>query len=119
LFIFIKGVLSMNIYVGNMPYTATESDLRELFEGHGEVESVRIITDKFTGKSRGLAFVEMPNDDDAQSAIDALNGSDFSGRTLKVNKALPRENRPQNRGGDRGGRGGFGGGRGNDRGGRY
>ena len=103
----------MNIYVGNMPYTATEDELRELFEGHGQVESVRIITDKFTGKSRGLAFVDMPSDDDGQAAIDALNGTDFSGRTLKVNKALPRENRPSRDGGggDRGGRsGGFGGG---------
>ena len=85
----------MNIYVGNLPYTATENDLRTMFENHGEVASVRIITDKFTQKSRGLAFIEMSNDAEAQKAIDDLNGSDYEGRSLKVNVARPREERPR------------------------
>ncbi len=90
-----KNDCIMNIYVGNLPYTATENDLRTMFENHGEVASVRIITDKFTQKSRGLAFIEMPNDTEAQKAIDDLNGSDYEGRSLKVNVARPREERPR------------------------
>lgn len=93
----------MNLYVGNLPFNASEDEIRELFAGYGEVTSVAVIKDKFTGKSRGFAFVEMP-DDDAQKAIQALNGKDFKGRGLTVNPARPREDRG---GGGGGGRGGY------------
>jgi cold-inducible RNA-binding protein len=92
----------MKIYVGNMSYDTEESDLRKAFEAHGSVDSVAIITDRDTGRSKGFGFVEMSNDTEAQAAIDAMNDKDFMGRTLKVNKARPRND---NRGG---GRGGFG-----------
>ena len=85
----------MNIYVGNLSYEVTEDDLREAFEAHGEVSSANVITDKFTGKSRGFGFVEMPKDDEARSAIEALNGFDLKGRTLNVNEARPRNDRPR------------------------
>ena len=103
----------MNIFVGNLPYAATDEDLRQAFEAHGEVSSASVIVDKFTGKSRGFGFIEMPNDDQANAAIAALNESDRHGRNIRVNEARPREERP------RGGGGGFGGGggRGGDRGG--
>jgi len=91
----------MNIYVGNLSMEATEEDLRQAFEAFGEVTSVKIITDKYTGNSRGFGFVEMPKSPEAQSAIFGLDGKDLKGRTLKVNEARPRRN-------DRGGRGGFG-----------
>jgi len=101
-----------NLYVGNLPYTTSEDDLRQAFEAHGQVSSVNIIMDRETGRSRGFAFVEMPNDEEAQAAIDALNLSDLDGRNLTVNEARPREER---RGGGGGGggprRGGGGGGR--------
>jgi RNA recognition motif-containing protein len=87
----------MNIYVGNLSYEVTEDDLREAFEAHGEVSSANVITDKFTGKSRGFGFVEMPKDDEARSAIEALNGFDLKGRTLNVNEARPRNDRPRDR----------------------
>ncbi|MBD3178493.1 MAG: RNA-binding protein [Candidatus Latescibacteria bacterium] len=80
----------MNIYVGNISYDTTEDDLREAFEAHGEVDSVSIIMDRDTGRSKGFGFVEMPNDDEAQEAMDALNEQEFMGRTLNVNKARPR-----------------------------
>ena len=91
----------MNLYVGNLPFNATEEELRELFAGYGQVTSVAVIKDKFTGKSRGFAFVEMP-DEDAQKAIQGLNNKDFKGRNMTVNPARPREERP---GGGRGGGG--------------
>lgn len=94
----------MKIYVGNMNFDTTESDLRTAFEAHGTVDSVNIITDRDTGRAKGFAFVEMSNDTEAQAAIDALNEKDLQERTLKVNKAKPRTD---NRGGG-GGRGGFG-----------
>ena len=94
----------MNIYVGNLSYKATEEDLRQAFEAFGQVESVAIIKDKFTGRSRGFGFVEMPDEADAQSAIDGLNGKEFEGRALNVNKARPRAE--GGRGGGRGSRGG-------------
>ena len=99
-----------NIFVGNLPYGATEADLRSTFEAHGEVASASIIMDKMTGRSRGFGFVEMPNADQAQAAINALNNADFNGRPLTVNEARPRTDGPRAGGGGGGGRGGFGGG---------
>jgi cold-inducible RNA-binding protein len=100
-----------NIFVGNLPYGATEADLRSTFEAHGEVASASIIMDKMTGRSRGFGFVEMPNAEQAQAAINALNNADFNGRPLTVNEARPRTDGPRAGGGGGGGRGGFGGGR--------
>lgn len=85
----------MNIYVGNLPYGVTEDDLKEAFSEHGEVESVNIITDKFSGQSKGFGFIEMPNNSEADKAIKALNESELKGRNIKVNQAKPREQRPQ------------------------
>lgn len=99
----------MNIYVGNLAHQATEEKLREAFEAFGQVESVNIIKDKFSGESRGFGFVEMPNQAEAQSAIDALNETDLMGRNINVNMARPRTER-RGGGGGRGRRGGFGGG---------
>jgi RNA recognition motif-containing protein len=99
--------MSKRIYVGNLSYQTTEGDLANLFEQIGEVESVSIITDRDTGRSKGFAFVEMGNDD-ADKAIADLNGTEFNGRALTVNEARPR----QERSGGGGGRGGYGGGRG-------
>jgi RNA recognition motif-containing protein len=104
---FIK-VMFMNIYVGNLPYSATENSLKDLFEGHGQVTTAKIVTDKFTGSSRGFGFVEMPNADEAQKAIDELNGKDFEGRKIVVNESRPREttgrdSRPPRRDGNGGG----------------
>lgn len=101
----------MNIYVGNISRTAVEQDLKEAFEAFGAVQSVAIIKDKFSGESRGFGFVEMPNKEEAEKAISSLNGKDLKGRTLTVNEARPRTDRPRTGGGG-GGRGGFGGGRG-------
>ena len=84
----------MNIYIGNLEYGVTEDELRNAFGEFGEVSSASIITDKFTGRSKGFGFVEMPNDEEASAAIDALNDSDLSGRSIKVNQARPREERP-------------------------
>ena len=92
--------MAKNVYVGNMSYDTTESRLRELFEAHGEVTSVNIITDRDTGRPRGFAFVEMATDEAAAAAIAALDGQDVDGRTLKVNEARPRQPRG---GGSRGG----------------
>jgi len=80
----------MNIYVGNLSYEATEEDLRHAFEDFGQVESVKIITDKYSGQSKGFGFVEMPDKAEAQSAIEGLNGKELRGRMLKVNEARPR-----------------------------
>ena len=101
----------MNIYVGNISRTAVEQDLQDAFTAFGEVQSVAIIKDKFSGESRGFGFVEMPNKEEAEKAIAALNGKDLKGRPLTVNEARPRTDRPRTGGGG-GGRGGFGGGRG-------
>ena len=84
----------MKIYVASIPFRTSEEDLRQAFESYGDVSSVRIIKDRETQRSRGFGFVEMDNDDDAQQAIDALNGSEFQGRELVVNEARPREERP-------------------------
>jgi RNA recognition motif-containing protein len=98
----------MNIYVGNLSYETTEEKLRQAFEGYGEVTSVNVITDKYSGESRGFAFVEMPGKDEAIAAIAGLNGNELDGRALNVNEARPRTD---GGGGGRGGRGGSGGGR--------
>ncbi|MCG8341764.1 MAG: RNA-binding protein [Chlorobiales bacterium] len=84
----------MNIYIGNLDYGVTEDDLRDAFGEFGEVSSANIISDKFTGRSKGFGFVEMPNDAEANQAIDALNDTDLNGRSIKVNQARPREERP-------------------------
>ncbi len=97
----------MNLYVGNLPYSISEADVRQAFEAYGEVTSVVLIKDKETGQPRGFGFVEMASDEEAQAAINGLNGKDFKNRNLVVNQARPREERPDRRPG--GGGGGFGG----------
>jgi len=97
------------IYVGNLPYTADEESVRELFSQHGTVDAVRLINDRETGRFRGFCFVEMP-ESDAQTAIARLNGHDMGGRQLRVNEAREREGGGGGGGGRRGG-GGYGGGR--------
>src|ERR1051326_3964747 len=104
------AIMGKNIYVGNLPYDTTGDDLVELFQTYGSVTSGQVIIDKFSGRSRGFGFVEMANDDEAQAAIDALNGSPYGGRPLTVNEARPREERGGGGGGGRGGYGGGGGG---------
>lgn len=83
----------MNIYVGNLSYSLTESELREAFANFGEVSSAKILSDRETGRSRGFGFVEMPDDTEAQAAVANLNGKDVGGRPLRVNEARPRERR--------------------------
>ena len=98
----------MNIYVGNLSFDVVESDLLQLFEEFGQVTSANIIKDKYNGRSKGFGFVEMPSDEEAQAAIDALNGKEVMNREMTVNQARPREERPRRSGGgDRrgGGRG--------------
>ena len=91
----------MDIYVGNLPYSADDQQLEELFTPHGTVSSARVIMDKSSGQSKGFGFVEMPDQDEAEAAIAANNEQDFGGRNLRVN-----ESRPKPRGGNRGGGGG-------------
>lgn len=98
--------MNTKIYVGNLPFSATESDLRDLFSQHGPVAEVAIVQDRATGQARGFGFVTMASSDGCQAAIAALNGTNFQGRSLTVNEARPREER---------GGGSFGGGRGNRR----
>ena len=93
--------MSKNIYVGNLPYSATDDTLRQTFEQHGPVQSARVITDRATGRPRGFGFVEMDNAADADKAIEALNGSEMDGRTLAVNEARPRRDDGGGRGGSR------------------
>ncbi|MCK4414857.1 MAG: RNA-binding protein [Candidatus Eisenbacteria sp.] len=93
--------MSSNLYVGNLPFDVTEEELQELFEPQGEVISAKVITDRETGRARGFGFVEMQQDEDAQKAIQSLDGQDFKGRNLKVNLAKPRENRSGGGGGGR------------------
>jgi RNA recognition motif-containing protein len=85
----------MNIYVGNLPWGIDDDLLRELFAEFGDVTSANVIMDKFSGRSKGFGFVEMPNDSDAESAIKALNEKEVKGRNLRVNQAKPREDRPR------------------------
>jgi cold-inducible RNA-binding protein len=99
-----------NIYVGNLSYRATEDELRQAFGQFGQVNSVSIISDRETGRSRGFAFVEMPNSEEAQAAIEGLNQKEVAGRRISINEARPREERPSGGGGYGGGGGGYGGG---------
>ena len=96
----------MDIYVGNLPYSVNDSQLQELFTQYGNVTSARVIIDRFTGNSKGFGFVEMPEKDEATAAINALDGNDFEGRSLRVNESQPKPR------GERRGGGGGGGGRG-------
>lgn len=100
-----------NLYVGNLPHSITEGDLRSAFAIYGTVDSVNIITDRDTGRARGFGFVEMADADAAEKAIAGLNGSDLGGRTIQVNEAKPKADKPRGNGGQRFG----GGGRRNDR----
>ncbi len=118
--------MGKKLYVGNLPFAATDQVLMDTFSQYGTVESAKIIMDRDTGRSKGFGFVEMASDAEAAEAISKLNGADYDGRTLTVNEARPMAPREGGGGrggfggggGDRGGRGGFGGGRGGDRGGR-
>jgi len=87
----------MNMYIGNLAYDVTENDLRNAFSEFGEVSSVKIITDKFSGRPKGFGFVEMPDNSEADQAIKALNGKILNGRSIKVNQAEPRGKRPRSR----------------------
>ncbi len=104
-------VVVTNIYVGNLSFTATEDEVRAAFEPFGTVSSVSVIKDRETGRSRGFAFVEMPDGAEAQAAIENLNLKEIDGRSITVNEARPRQERPGGGGGGRGGRGGGGRGR--------
>ena len=106
--------MGSKLYVGGLPYSATESQLTTLFATHGTVDSARVITDKFTGQSRGFGFVEMATAEEANAAIAALNGTQMDGRTLTVNEAKPQEPRSGGGGGGGGRFGGGGGGGGRD-----
>jgi RNA recognition motif-containing protein len=111
----------MNIFVGSLPWSIEEADLRESFEVYGAVDSVKVVTDKFTGRSKGFGFVEMSNDDEALKAIEELNGASVQGRTIVVNKSEPKpegERRSFNNNRPAGG-GGYGGGGNNRGGGNY
>jgi len=101
-----------NLYVGNLPHTATEAELREVFQPHGEIDKISIVTDRETGRARGFAFVEMTNDGEAEKAMAALNGTSLGGRPLTINEAKPKSDRPG--GGVKRFGGGGGGGRGKD-----
>ena len=96
----------MNIYVGNISWDLTEEDLKSAFEAHGQVSTVKIITDKFTGRSRGFGFVEMPEKAEAEAAISGLNGKELKGREIVVNEARPRQEGSRGGGGRRSARGG-------------
>ncbi len=100
----------MNIYVANIPFKATDGQLKELFEAYGEVTSAKIIIDKETQRSRGFGFVEMPDTASAKQAIEKLNGYSFEGKELSVNEARPKSDSPRGGGGGYGNRGGGGGG---------
>jgi RNA recognition motif-containing protein len=112
----------MNIFVGSLPWSIEEADLRESFEAYGAVDSVKVVTDKFTGRSKGFGFVEMPNDEEALKAIEELNGATVDGRTIVVNKSEPKpEGERRSFNNNRSGGGGYGGGnsRGGSGGGNY
>jgi len=101
----------MNIYVGNLSHETTEDDLRQAFEAFGQVDTANVVKDKYSGESRGFGFVEMPSKNEAQKAIDEMNGKDLQGSPINVNEARPRPDRGSGgRRGGGGGRGGFGGG---------
>jgi len=107
----------MNIYVGNLSQQMTEDQLRQAFEAFGQVESVNIVKDKFSGESRGFGFVEMPSKNEAQKAIEEMNGKELMGRAINVDEGRPKTTRPRSGGGGR--RGGFGSGRGRQGGGSF
>ena len=100
----------MNIYVGNLAHAVTEEELRQAFEVFGEVAEARLIIDKFSGKSKGFGFVEMPSKEEAEKAIEEMNGKELKERPINVNEAKPKTDRPGGGRGGRGGRGGSGGG---------
>ena len=102
--------MGSKLYVGNLSYNMTSSDLEQLFTAHGAVQSAEVISDRETGRSKGFGFVQMASDDEAQAAVAALNGQQHDGRALTVNEARPREDRPRTGGGGGGGYGGGGGG---------
>ena len=109
-------MMGKKIYVGNLSYDVNNSDLEQMFASHGTVESVQIIEDRMTGRSKGFGFVEMSSDREARAAIEALNGQEHGGRALTVNEAKPRQDRGGGGGGGGGGgRGGYGGGGGRGR----
>ncbi|MEY4616520.1 MAG: hypothetical protein RJB66_1480 [Pseudomonadota bacterium] len=105
-----EAIMGKKIYVGNLSYNVDDQSLGDLFAQFGQVDSVRVVTDRESGRSKGFAFVEMSTDAEASTAIEKLNGSEFSGRAMNVSEAKPMAPRENNRGGG-GGRGGFGGGR--------
>lgn len=105
-------MMGKKLYVGNLPFTMSGSELEQLFAAHGTVTSAQVISDRETGRSKGFGFVEMASDGEAQAAIDALNGQQHGGRALTVNEARPKENRGGGGGGGGRGFGGGGGGRG-------
>ena len=111
--------MGKKLYVGNLPYNVSSSDLEQMFAAFGAVQSAQVIEDRETGRSKGFGFVEMGSDKDAQAAITGLNGQDHGGRPLTVNEAKPREDRGGDGGGGGGGYGRGGGGGGGGRGGRY
>ncbi len=100
-----------NLYVGNLSHSTTEAELRSVFQAHGEVEKVSIVTDRETGRARGFGFVEMTNSGEAEKAIAALNGTELGGRALTINEAKPKTDRPRGGGGSKFGGGGGRGGR--------
>ena len=102
--------MGSKLYVGNLSYNTTGSDLEQLCAAHGTVQSAEVIADRETGRSKGFGFVQMGSDEEAQAVIAALNGQEVDGRALTVNEAKPREDRPRGGGGGGGGRGGYGGG---------
>jgi len=102
--------MGSKLYVGNLSYNATGSELEQLFAAHGSVQSAEVIADRDTGRSKGFGFVQMGSDSEAQAAIAALNGKEHDGRALTVNEAKPREDRPRSGGGGGGGYGNRGGG---------
>lgn len=95
----------MNIYISNLSFGTNDADLNQLFSEYGEVSSAKVITDRETGRSRGFGFVEMPNDEEAQKAINELNQAEYDGKVISVSVAKPRESRPNNRGNNN--RGGY------------
>jgi cold-inducible RNA-binding protein len=110
--LFVECFMGKKLYVGNLAYGVTDSDLQTMFEAHGTVQSAQIIMDRDTGRSKGFGFVEMGSDQEAQAAIAALNGQDSGGRALTVNEAKPKsESGRGGGGGGGGGRGGYNGGR--------
>ncbi len=102
--------MGKKLYVGNLSFETTASEVEKLFSDHGSVESAEVINDRMTGRSKGFGFVQMQSDSEAEAAITALNGQEFGGRTLTVNEAKPRTERSGGGGGGGGGRGGYGGG---------